>query len=118
MDWYSVVISSLTGVFAIAGTIIGNVMGRKTEMKRQKKELVIDAYARFMSCVLDCSQKSDFQSAKELSVAAARLRLICSQKSKDISDEIALLAIQRPIDKVRISNLLEQLSECARKEII
>ena len=118
MDWYGLAISALTGAFAIFGTIIGSSMGRKTEMKRQKKELIIDSYAKFVACTLDCCQHPGFQSAKELTVATSRLGLVCSKESKEIVDEIATLAMQYPIDRDAISNLLDQLSERARKEIV
>ena len=117
MDWSDFAVASLTGMFTIAGVGIGAWMARKAELKRQKIELLSEAYAKFTSDAFSCAEKITFENAKSLSVSVARVGLLCSKEAHQKADEIAMLAVTRPIDPKAISELMDEFLSLAKKEI-
>lgn len=117
MNWSDFAIAALTGVLAILGVGVGARMSRNSEQKRQKIDLFMEAYAKFTTDVLACAEEATLERAKSLSVSVARIELLCSGKTREKADEIAMLAIKRPIDPETLSELMGEFLLLAKKEI-
>lgn len=117
MDWSDLAVAALTGMFTIVGVGIGVWMAQRTEMKRQKIELLSEAYAKFTSDAFSCAEELTFENAKSLSVSVARVGLLCSKEAHQKADEIAMLAVKRPIDPEKLSALMEEFLSLAKKEV-
>lgn len=117
MDWSNFAVAALTGMFTIAGVGIGAWMAQRAELKRQKIELLSEAYARFTADAFSCAETITFENAKSLSVSVARVGLLCSKEAHQKADEIAMLAVKRPIDPEKLSSLMDEFLSLAKKEI-
>lgn len=117
MDWSNFAVAALTGMFTIAGVGIGAWMSQRAELKRQKIELLAEAYAKFTSDTFSCAEKLTLDNAKSLSVSVARVGLLCSKEVGQKAEEIALLVVKRPIDSEKLSSLMDEFLSLAKKEI-
>lgn len=117
MDWSELAVAALTGIFTIAGVGTGAWMAQRTELKRQKVELLSEAYAKFTSDAFSCAEEVTFESAKNLSISVSRVGLLCSKEAHQKADEIAMLAVKRPIDPEKLSSLMDEFLLLAKKEI-
>lgn len=117
MEWSNFAVSVLTGLFTILGVGIGAWMAHRSELKRQKIELLSEAYAKFTSDAFACSENVTYENAKSLSVSVARIGLLCSKETHQKADEIAMLTVKRPIDPENLSGLMEEFLALAKKEL-
>lgn len=117
MDWSNFAVAALTGALTIFGTCFGVWITQRSELKRQKIKLLSEAYARFTADAFSCAETITFENAKSLSVSVARVGLLCSRKSHQKADEIAMLVVKRPIDPEKLSSLMDEFLSLAKKEI-
>lgn len=117
MEWLSIIVAAITAAITLSGVIVGARMSRATELKVQKKELFVTAYAQFVTAALFCAHSQSKQTAKELSVCVAKLFLLSSEETRNKIDLVASLALSRPINTQKLESALDELSLLAKNEI-
>lgn len=117
MTNYELVSAVVTGVFTIAGVIIGILSSRKFESKKIRKQFLLDAYAEVFSAYYAFFPLRTASELPRLLTAIEKAKLLCSEQSVKIMDSI-LLRIQQTWPKCDdCLELMKLLRESAQQDL-
>ena len=114
----SILSTLLGGLLTLCGVMLSNRMTRKNEQRREHKRLLMESYARILSCYTRLLAAPTSLSARESLLAAIdQTRLICSDENMKILDDLIPVVAKDHHDAKQSGKIMTRLRSAARAEL-
>lgn len=114
----SILSTLLGGLLTLCGVMLSNRMTRKNEQRREHKRLLMESYARILSCYTGLLASPASTAAKEALLSAIdQTRLICSDESMEILNELIPVVSKAHHDAKQSGKIMTRLRSAARAEL-